>query len=409
MSKDNKEFFKTKNHWSEIKDQLLDGYLTPYFQKLLATGKPIFYVDCFAGKGRFGDGKPGSPLIALQARDLCLDRTRIQNASDKLNICFIDLNYAQELTSNISEFNNQYGEKNVIAGRYEDKIEGLLKYKRGFNVFLYIDPYGIQALDSALFDKFEAYRFNTLEILINFNSFGFFRDACRVMSVQYKDDDALCDLDDLVEYEPAKVSSSKQSGELLTKIAGGEYWQDIVTSYKKKEIDGYKAERRLSTEYKQRLQQKYGYVLDMPIRLRPGQRPKYRMIHVCSHEDGCLLMAHNMQKRKNELFIDVQQGGQYSLFDCIPTMTASHDIKIKIKEYLESICNDISITKFIAGFVNAHGLICDFSMIHEILNELEKDKIINIIRNPSKTKTGNSTTFWEENKNNKLTIRRTRR
>src|SRR5699024_12445088 len=77
-------------------------------------------------------------------------------------------------------------------------------------------------------------------------------------------------------------------------------------------IDGYQAERRLSAEYKQHLKQKYKYVLDMPIRLKPGQRPKYRMIHVCDHEDGCFLMAENMQRRKDELFVNIQQNGQLS-------------------------------------------------------------------------------------------------
>lgn len=69
MSKDNKDFFKKKNEWSEIKDRLLGCYLTPYFQKVLLTRKPIFYVDCFAGKGKFEDGKDGSPLIALRIRE----------------------------------------------------------------------------------------------------------------------------------------------------------------------------------------------------------------------------------------------------------------------------------------------------------------------------------------------------
>ncbi|MDR1538130.1 MAG: hypothetical protein LBU32_09080 [Clostridiales bacterium] len=49
MPKNNSDFFKTKNSSSVIKDQLLGCYLTPYFQKVLVTGKPLFYVDCFAG------------------------------------------------------------------------------------------------------------------------------------------------------------------------------------------------------------------------------------------------------------------------------------------------------------------------------------------------------------------------
>ena len=44
MSKDNRDFFKEKKDWSEIKDTLLGAYLKPYFQKVLMTKRPIFYV-----------------------------------------------------------------------------------------------------------------------------------------------------------------------------------------------------------------------------------------------------------------------------------------------------------------------------------------------------------------------------
>lgn len=62
MAKNQRDFFKKKNEWSEIKDTLLRCYLPQYFQKLLVSGKPIFYIDCFAGKGKFDDGNDGSPL-----------------------------------------------------------------------------------------------------------------------------------------------------------------------------------------------------------------------------------------------------------------------------------------------------------------------------------------------------------
>lgn len=69
MAKNQRDFFKKKNEWSEIKDTLLRCYLPQYFQKLLVSGKPIFYIDCFAGKGKFDDGNDGSPLIAMQMRN----------------------------------------------------------------------------------------------------------------------------------------------------------------------------------------------------------------------------------------------------------------------------------------------------------------------------------------------------
>jgi three-Cys-motif partner protein len=412
MPKDNKDFFKTKNRWSEIKDQLLGSYLTPYFQKVLKTGQPIFYVDCFAGKGKFEDGNPGSPIIALQARDGCLSRTKVQ--SGKIDTCFIDLNYAQELRANIAGFNNRYGNPNVVSGKYEDKIEGLLSNKRGINVFLYIEPYGIKALDSALFDKFETLGLGTLEMLINFNTFGFFRDAGRMMSVDYQSDEAVRDLDDLIEYEPTPVNASKQSEELLSSIAGGEYWKAIVVDYQAGKINGYQAERRLSTEYKQRLRQRYGYVLDMPIRLKAGQRPKYRMIHVCDHEDGCFLMAQNMQKRKDELFINVQQDGQLTLFDIDPTVSSTVEnelmtvdqIKVKLKEHLSRFIGDVGLTKLLATFANDYGMLCDFKMIYSMLEELKVSCDIDIVRNPAFTEKGKPSAFWEESKDKKIIIRR---
>lgn len=170
MSKDNSDFFKVKNEWSLIKDKLLGCYLAPYMQKILATNKKICYVDCFSGKGKFEDNQPGSPLIALKIRDDCLNKTKIGiNKKQAIDMTFIDLNYASDLEVNLAEYDNGYGKPHIVSGRYEEKIIDILKTKSGQNVFLYIDPYGIRALDTALFDQFQTLGFNTFEMLINFN------------------------------------------------------------------------------------------------------------------------------------------------------------------------------------------------------------------------------------------------
>lgn len=211
MAKNQRDFFKKKNEWSEIKDTLLRCYLPQYFQKLLVSGKPIFYIDCFAGKGKFDDGNDGSPLIAMQIINERLGMSRISRKNNAIVPCFIELNHAADLEQNLMLHPYQYGTPQVVDGKFEDNIRGLLKDKRGYNVFLYIDPYGIQALDSQLFDEIGTYGFRSFEMLINFNSFGFFRDACRVMKVDISQDDALMGLDDLVEYEPTTVTASPQS------------------------------------------------------------------------------------------------------------------------------------------------------------------------------------------------------
>ena len=421
MSKSNREFFNQKKEWSVIKDRLLGCYLPQYFQKLLMTGKPIYYVDCFAGKGKFDDGELGSPLIAMQIRNKRLSASKASQAKlfGAIKLCFIELNYAEDLSRNIADVSCLYDRPEVISGKFENNIREKLQDKRGQNVFLYIDPYGIQSLNFALFDELQTYGFNSLEMLINFNSFGFFRNACRVMKVDYTNDSALSDLEDLVEYDPTEVDMSsslgiKKSEQMLNSIAGGDYWKDIVRGFHNKDYDGYSAEKRLSTEYREHLKKRHNYVLDMPIRIKAGQRPKYRMIHVSNHKDACFLMAKNMQSRKDELFIDIQNKGQLSLLDAMSNLSSTiegeilteDDIVVIVKKHIVSCQQSTGIRTFLAEFCNKFGLICTFDMIYKILCELEIKGDIEIVRNPAFTKIGKKSKFWDETDGKTVIIRR---
>ncbi len=414
MAKKQNKYFEKKNPWSEVKDRLLEGYLEPYFQKILTNGRPIYYVDCFAGKGQFDDGQPGSPRIALQARDNALTRSSVSTKENKIEMTFIELTYVDDLKSNTADFNITYGSPHIIHGKYEENIENLLKSKQKTNIFLYIDPYGIKALDLDMFEKFNTFNFQSIEMLINFNSFGFFRNCCTALGVSYGSDEAFLNLDDLVEYEPTETTKSSQSETLVSKIAGGDYWKDIVRRYNQKEIDGYEAEQILSEKYKERLKKNYKYVLDIPIRLKAGHRPKYRMIHVTNHEKGCFLMAANMQKRTNELFTNVQQENRNNLLSYIPNVSTTAEnkiitqdvIKAKIKKHVLDFHTVSNITPFLASFVNTHGILCKFDMIYNILNELQEEKFISIERNPPFTSAGKPRTFWDEKAGRTVTLRK---
>src|SRR5215207_4821865 len=57
------DFFAKKRDWSRYKDFILGYYLEPYIPKVNTLKKPILVVDCFAGRGVFDDGQPGSPVI----------------------------------------------------------------------------------------------------------------------------------------------------------------------------------------------------------------------------------------------------------------------------------------------------------------------------------------------------------
>lgn len=397
MSKDNSRFFEKKQIWSEVKDQLLSCYLKPYIQKILTTQHPIFYVDCFAGKGKFDDGADGSPLIALKIIDDCLNSTSMARAN--INSCFIDLNYADDLNHNLANYRNI----KIIPGKYEENIQDILHAKRGQNVFLYIDPYGIKALNCELFDKFSKFGFNSIELLINMNSFGFMREACRVKKVVYS---GIESFDDIVEYDPTTFDSSIESIKVLTEIAGGDYWEEIVDDYRAGVIDGYEAEKRFSVQYCQRLGQNYRYVLNMPIRLHKGQRPKYRMIHATNHEDGCVLMYENICKRW-EVLEEMQTGGQIDLFnttiddDFIDLETIQETLRKHLLRYDKASALNV----ILADFAAENGVLCKKIDIIKMLQFFEEKGIIEVSRKPQKTLGGNDAKFFSESSKKHVWIR----
>lgn len=400
MVKKNDDFFAEKKPWSKVKDELLGCYLKPYVSKILFTRKPLVYVDCFAGKGKFDDGNPGSPLIALDILRQGLATTKMEG-NTRIGAAFIDLNYASDLEKNLSDYK---GIK-IVPGAYENTIDDLLKTKTGCNVFLYIDPYGIKALDCTKFDNFANGQFNTIELLINMNSFGFIREACSVMGTKFKIDDGdfFCDL---VEYDPTVLDDTDKSIETLNRIAGGDYWKRIIASYKDGEIDGYKAEEYFAEQYCQRLRKSYKYVLNMPIRIQKNQHPKYRMIHATNHPDGCVLMADNICNRW-ELLKNIQNCGQISLFpeDYNNQIVDESRIMDSLIEVFPQCNGWISLTELQAIFFVKYGAICTRGVISKVLKKLEKSNRIEVVRNPRLTGTGKPSNFMTEGNGNTVSVK----
>ncbi|MCL2620053.1 MAG: three-Cys-motif partner protein TcmP [Defluviitaleaceae bacterium] len=374
----------------------------------------MLYVDCFAGAGKFEDGELGSPSIAIE----CLEKSFALRKDEgslapKVYMKFIELNHAQDLIGNLTQ--QPKGRCEVISGKFEDKIIPLLQniineHPKGLNVFLYVDPWGVKVLNAELFDAV-ADVFDSSELLINLNSFGFFRDACRAMKVTRFDNEATIFeniLGDIEEYD----SSAMDSVDELNAVAGGDYWQVIVNNYGNGSIDGYQAEKEFSEQYKLRLRQKYKYVLDMPIRLKSGQHPKYRMVHACNHPDGCKLMAENIAKRTDRLVVDVQSGGQLSLFEQTADNEVADDVLLEknVRELLSKTTDFVRLNEFLAIFYNEFGVLCDVPRLSSgksgsILKTLEKSGDIIVARSPELTGKNQPTKFWAESKDKTLSLK----
>lgn len=392
MSKRNDDFFVTKKKWSETKDALLGCYLKPYFEKIKYRKKPICYIDGFAGKGKFDDGKDGSPRIAMNTLNVSFEHFNTVN-KPIANCYFIDINYADDLRKNLAEY-TQYN-IHIINGSFESNIEKILKHNLQSSVFIYIDPYGIKALNA---DDFVGYsdQFRSIELLINFNSYGFFREACRVLNVKINDKTINNIVDNLEEYDNTPIDSQ----DALTKIIGTNRWVDTIIKYKEGKINAGDAETQIANLFCNNLKRGYKYVLNMPIRRKDEIGTKYRLVHCCNHVDGCILMADNMYKRSLE-HRDIRHGGQLSFFEFTVEDRAIDDSEIKEKLSVEVKENFLHLKEVLANFYTKNGVLCDEKKIVTFLKNFENDGKISVQRTPSTTGKGKPSSFWSEKNGNK--------
>lgn len=405
-------FFQHKRAWSKIKDELLSCYLMPYFMKILKTGRDVLYIDGFAGQGKFDDGTKGSPLIAIDIMDAIMDNSHYKRNAGIRGYFIEQGMYVQTLEKNVYDSYEQcknkcFFEVQVVAGDFNSKVIEIVSSNRNSSVFLYLDPYGYKSLPFSLNIKLAKLELPSFEMLINFNSFGFFRVACKAMKVQICKNDIdkyLMDIGtDEFNMPEYKLTNS------LTNVVGGNYWIDIIKKYQRRNIDGYEAEQEITKGYIENLKKYYKFVLNMPIKTKAGNVPKYRMIHVSNHPDGCYLMAKNIQKRHDNLVYNVQCEPVNSLFPEFQTseqgdIVSDQEIAEKLNDFISLLKNRISITVFIANFVCEYGILCDFKKIYDHLNLLETKDLIKVERVPAVTDSGKKSTFWVESFNKKVWI-----
>ena len=89
-------------------------------------------------------------------------------------------------------------------------------------------------------------------------------------------------------------------------------------------------------QYCEQLRNHYKYVLNMPLRIKKGHAPKYRMVHATNHIDGCLLMVDNICNRW-QLMKDIQTHGQYTMFeeDVDNNIIDCDELHNKVKEHIK--------------------------------------------------------------------------
>lgn len=257
---------------TKVKHQILEKYMRTWIQKLSSTNEKMGYIDCFAGKGIYNNGEPGSPIIVMKTAQEKINQ--LPNLK-KFNCTFIENNQENYKTLTKEVFKCKIDcpdvECNPIRGDFDQEITSFLDQYEGkymIPVLFFIDPFGWKGIS--------------------------FDDIKRILSHRFSEV-----LFVLMTYEIARWCESRFHEESLTKLYGGNEWKE-ATEYK-----GEKRHDALVQIYEDKLEHETDakYVWSFGVNDSDMEkRTKYYIIHATHHIDGLRVMKNIMRKEGAGIF-----------------------------------------------------------------------------------------------------------
>jgi hypothetical protein len=133
-------FFDEPREASLIKLRILEKYLTPWTSKVgsAAPGGRLCVLDCFAGRGDYLDGSPGSPRLILE---------HAGTARYEIGCIFVEKK--KEWASRLSALCSRHSDvdSTVIHGDFRERIGDVVDLIQGRPLLMLVDPYGVKDLD----------------------------------------------------------------------------------------------------------------------------------------------------------------------------------------------------------------------------------------------------------------------
>jgi three-Cys-motif partner protein len=294
---------------------ILDYYLDPYIPKVAALKKPVLIVDCFAGRGVFGDNEPGSPLII----SALVKKWRDKGVNVRAECIEANLRNFRSLEQCLQPYADFV---TAHHGSFEAHLPGLAERAKQNTVFLYVDPYTVKGL---VFDRLKAVYDQirrtsaSVEVLLNLNVVTFMRWGLAAVKRQTEvptegEADYLAD-------DPAE----RVEMATLDSIAGGNYWRATAEHPTATFVEKV---RLFTQEYLRRLVDSFKYAAAYGVKDKYEHRvPKYALIYGTRHPDGVELMNDGMCKARLEFL-----GSQFranSLFDMTPDEAVPDTSRLK--------------------------------------------------------------------------------
>jgi three-Cys-motif partner protein len=273
------DFHQARKTWSRIKHGILGSYLPLLLGKLGRPGEHVFYVDGFAGQGRYENGEDGSPLIAAK-----LAANPVQTSRRDVLRC-INVEEKLDTYANLLEATKPYVEKGIVTnllGTFEDHLPAILELAKSYPTFFFIDPFGTESAEISTLQIIASRRGKT-EVLVRY-------DDTRVKRlIAWGRNNWTC----LEERHRKTAEAFLQRVGKLTSDAAIEAFLNDDPAAREALITGYISEVKRKKVFR--------FGIHYPVRNPATGGHHYYLAHFCDHEDGYCYMANFMAEAERTL------------------------------------------------------------------------------------------------------------
>ncbi len=276
-----KEFHAEVKIWSQIKHEILRRYLRLFISKLAGAAKQysnsqggrIYYVDGFAGQGKYEDGREGSAYLAA---DLAA------NAPGSMAgvLQCINVEADPDTFANLEKHTSPFvtlGCVQNIHDEFEVALDQIIKIIGGNIAFFFIDPLGAKGTGLPQLEKIGAKQRGKTEVLLRFDDIRISRTIGNIVGLEARQDER----------------SHKAAQTLTTLVKGMADEKIIAAALKDGKIDRQEllnAFIRLVVKEKKLFRFGLSYPITNPL----TEGHHYFLVHFCNHADGYIHMAHFM-------------------------------------------------------------------------------------------------------------------
>ena len=291
-------FFQRRSEWARYKHAILEKYLQVWVYKLGHRSDVLAFVDTCAGEGTYGDGQPGSPLVAVQWNDRYLNRK-----GKRLVVIACETRPASfaKLTNVLEPYLRRTPPQAIALNvPFEEALPIVLEETRHVPTLIFIDPYGMKHLTAdklgpLLKDK----QREPTEVLVRVPPLLLKRF---VGWLKMKERDA---------------RGEKTAASFRRLLEALHLDTEIIAEALEAQPHRGVGTNELFYSYLQLFRRRFRYVHAIPVRPDYYAAPKYYLVHGTDSEHGLVHMNDIVSKAEDDLFEETyhaEAAGQMSLF-----------------------------------------------------------------------------------------------